>query len=207
MNSQALSFLLLLRNRESVVASMVRTAADIGSGLAESGEGGFAIVAVDERSGDNTLSHLSLLQARIPQLRILHDVARGRALQAAARAARGRHWIVLEDSVDPAAIRWGLWTVQAGTLAAMVPGELLVVDGTLARTDLGAFRGGLRAAQRTIERAVRAHHQRPALRPSEHGLAGRAGAVVLRLLGRDATRAPIPDPALLTRGGGEPAKG
>ncbi|MFY0537308.1 site-2 protease family protein [Nannocystis pusilla] len=118
----SLSVILLLRNREPAMTQMVRRAVDVVRSLAAKGRP-FELLAVDQTSVDNTLSLLSVLHARIPELRILQDVRQGMAVIEAARAARGDRWLLVDRVVDPQLMTWGLNQLESGKRAAIVPGR------------------------------------------------------------------------------------
>ncbi|MCA9716076.1 MAG: hypothetical protein KC468_15460 [Myxococcales bacterium] len=169
----ALSVILTLRNHEPVVVNMVRGAVTVAASVAD--EGGFEVLALDERSGDNTLSHLSVLHGQIPQLRTLQDLAPGSAIRRAAEVARGSCWVILDRPVEGSLIEWATSMVVGDRPAAIVPGEVLAVEAEIGRGCLRQLRGGLVSAQRAVERAVRARGQRPAWSPApDRGLAERA---------------------------------
>src|SRR6185503_19105626 len=87
----------------------------------------FEVLALDERSGDNTASVLSVLHGQVPYLRTLQDLDRGTAIRSASRVARGDVWLVLDRPVDPELAGWAVAQVLGGRRAAIVPGEILVV--------------------------------------------------------------------------------
>ena len=177
-----LSVLLILRDLEPMVARMVRSA----SLLAAAHVGPqHEIVALDELSGDNTLSVLSLLHASVPELRTLQNLAPGTALQEGARVARGAVWLILDRPTDPELMRWALREVREhGKAAALVPGEVLAIDAPTGATLLADLRGGLVSAQRAVERALR-RQGTLATRPApDRGLKERALLFVRGRLGR-----------------------
>lgn len=179
-----LSILLVLRDLEPAVAGMVRDVADLAAALP--GPPSVEILALDEQSGDNTLSVLSILHSRVPELRTLQDIARGHALQLGARVARGRTWLCLDHPVPPELLRWALRQVhEHGLPAALVPGEVLAVTARVGAEALPGLRGGLSAAQTTIERALRRRGDTPAWRPAPHrGVTERALHYLRARLGR-----------------------
>ncbi len=156
---------------------MVRGAVALAGALAEADADTlpFEILALDERSGDNTLSHLSVLHGQIPQLRIFQDIAPGQAIRRAVEVARGACWVVLDRPVELSLVEWAASMVTCERLAAIVPGEVLAVDAEVGRQALRSLRGGLVSAQRAVERAVRERGQRPAWSPApDRGIAERA---------------------------------
>lgn len=170
----ALSVILLLRNREPAVTQMVRRAVDTVRG-ARSTPPPFEVLALDQTSVDNTLSLLSILHARLPELRILQDVRQGMALIEAARAARGERWLLVDRLVDPDLMTWGIRQLDAGKRAAIVPGEILAVEARLGASVLGNLTGGLVSAQQAVEHELVARGQRPAWCPApDRGVAERA---------------------------------
>lgn len=178
-----LTVILLLRNREPAVTQMVRRAVEAVRGASPRAPK-FELLALDQTSVDNTLSLLSVLHARLPELRILQDVRQGMAVIEAARAARGEKWLVVDRLVDPELMTWGLRQLDAGKRAAIVPGEILAVDARLGAQVLGNLTGGLVSAQQAVEQAMSARGQRPAWSPApDRGVAERALLFVRRRLG------------------------
>jgi hypothetical protein len=180
--SPAISVFLLLRDLEPTVARLVRSANVAAASIGAECE----ILALDERSGDNTLSVLSLLHRTIPALRTFQDLPRGGALQEGARVARGAVWLILDHPVeDPELMRWALREVlEHGKAAAIVPGEVLAIDAATGATVLAALRGGLVSAQRAVAAAL-VNQGTLARRPApDQGLAGRALLFVRGRLGR-----------------------
>jgi len=185
-----LTILLLLHDLEAAVASMVRDARELGVALA--GDTGFEILALDERSGDNTLSYLSILHAQVPELRTHQDLARGAGLSQGAKVARGRRWLILDRPVSAELLRWAVLQVrEQGHPAAIVPGEVLAVTASTGTAALYDLRGGLSSAQRAVEHTLerergrgRGETHRAAWRPApDHGVARRAILYVRRRLG------------------------
>lgn len=177
-----LSILLVLRDIEPMVARMVRSASLLAGPLVGPAH---EIVALDEHSGDNTLSVLSLLHGAIPELRTLQNVAPGAAIQQAARVARGAVWLIIDHPADPELMRWALREVREhGKVAAIVPGEVMAIDAPTGATLLADLKGGLVSAQNVVERALR-RQGTLATRPAPgRGLAGRALLFVRGRLGR-----------------------
>jgi hypothetical protein len=166
-----LSVVLMLRNREPAVARMVRRAAELGRG----GPGSFEVLALDEHSGDNTLSLLSVLHAKVPELRTMQEVREGTAVAEASRMARGERWLLLDRLVEPELLRWGVRQLAAGHRAAVVPGEILAVEARLGAHVLGQLYGGLVSAQQAVERELESRGGHVAWRPApDRGLAERA---------------------------------
>ncbi len=145
-----LSIILAVRDQEPMVAPLVACAETIGTASPVS----FEILALDESSGDNTLSVLSVLHSRTPQLRTLQDLDVGRGLARGSRVARGVVWLILDHPVDPGLATWAVAQVRSGQHAAIVPGELLAVTRTLGTDALRTVLGGLMAAQDAVERMV-----------------------------------------------------
>ncbi len=172
--SVQLSVILLLRDREAAVAAMVREAVEAARGVVGV-QDGFEVLAVDELSGDNTLSRLSVLQAKVPQLRTIQEVREGTAVAQAARTARGAQWLFLDREVEPELLLWGLRQLSVGQRAAFVPGEILAVEARLGAHVLANLHGGLVSAQHTVARELSARGGRPATRPApDRGLTERA---------------------------------
>jgi len=178
-----LSILLLLHDLEPVVAGMVRDARELAGALAE--DRGFEILALDERSGDNTLSFLSILHAQVPELRTLQDLSRGAGISQGAKVARGRRWLILDRPVNPELLRWALLQLRdQGHPAAIVPGEVLAVTASTGAATLYDLRGGLVSAQRAVEQNLsRSGGAKAAWRPApDQGVARRALLYVRRRL-------------------------
>jgi hypothetical protein len=145
----------------------------------------YELIALDESSRDNTLSVLSILHARLPQLRTLQGLDPGTAVMRAARSAQGRVWLIVDA---PFAAEHGLWAARqvfCGDPAAMVPGEVLAVHRNLGQAALGWLGGGLVSAQHEVERLLAAHDLRPAWSPPhQRALRDRARLFVRGRLGR-----------------------
>jgi hypothetical protein len=200
------SLILVLRDQEAETAAAVRSAARIPErvvlpegrvvqrvvlpeGRVVLPEGRDAleteILALDQRSGDNTLSVLSLLHGQIPSLRTLQDVEPGQALRRAARMARGAVWLVMDRPLDPELGAWGVGQVLRGHRAAIIPGEMLVVDEALGITVLPRLPGGLVSAQQAVTRHLRGLSLAPVWSPpSKKGAVQRARLFVRGQLGR-----------------------
>ena len=126
----------------------------------------FEILAMDERSRDNTLAVLSLLSGRIDELQAFQDIPRGTAIMRASRLASGKTWLILDHNVDLELARWATSEVMRGHRAATVPGQLLALEGELAEAHLAWIRGGLVASQREIKRALAQRGERPLRHPN-----------------------------------------
>ncbi len=163
-----MSVILRLSDAEPYVARLVKGLAQMGRTLdAKHGgvAGRFEILAMDERSRDNTLSVLSLLSNRIPELQSFQDVPRGTAIMRASRLAQGRAWLILEHDADLELARWAVHEVLAGHKAATVAGELLAVEREFAAANLGWMRGGLLTAQREVRKGLARRGERPLRHP------------------------------------------
>ncbi|MEX1367535.1 MAG: hypothetical protein AB1Z98_30685 [Nannocystaceae bacterium] len=182
------SLILPLRDQESQTASTVRAAASIAQRIplpAGFDSLGTEIIALDQRSGDNTLSVLSLLHGKISSLRTVQDVEPGQAIRRAVRLARGRVWLVMDSPLDPELGAWGISQVLGGHRAAIIPGEMLAVDQPLAVTTLPRLSGGLVSAQQAVTRHLRGQNVLPVWSPpSRSGAAHRARLFVRGQLGR-----------------------
>lgn len=182
------SLILPLRDQESETASAVRTASQIARfvSLPEGrGELSVEILALDQRSGDNTLSVLSVLHGQIPSLRTLQDVEPGQAIRRATRVARGTVWLVMDRPLDPELGAWGVGQVLRGHRAAIIPGEMLVVDQPLGITVLPRLPGGLVSAQQAVTRHLRGQNLQPVWSPpSRKGPVQKARLFVRGHLGR-----------------------
>lgn len=182
------SLILPLRDQEAQTAATVRTAQEIAQRVSlpeERTSLEAEILALDQRSGDNTLSVLTLLHGQIPGLRTLQDVEPGRAIRRATKVARGSVWMVLDRPLDPELGAWGVSQVIRGHRAAIIPGEMLVVDQPLGVTVLPRVAGGLVSAQQAITRHLRGQNLQPVWSPpSKRGAAHRARLFVRGQLGR-----------------------
>lgn len=182
------SVIVPLRNREHEVASTIRAAADITQHV-RSPEGGtpeiaLEILALDERSGDNTLSVLSVLHGQIPGLRTIKDVVLGTSLRRASKIARGDVWVVLDHAISPASAAWALNEVLRGARAAVIPGEVLAMEGRLGLRLLAESRGGLIAAQREVVRFLRKRGEHAVVSEPDQGRKPRVRALLRRGLAR-----------------------
>lgn len=179
----SLSVIVVLHEQETAVARIVRGALQTAR-EALGPDGSLELIAVDERSGDNTLSHLSILQHKLPELRVLEAPKRGRGIQVAARVARGKTWIIVDHNVDPKILRWGIESLRKGHRAAVVPGEVLVVDAKLGH-GLSKLRGGLVAAERAVARVLEREGLKPAWGSGpRRGLKQRASLMLRRSVGQ-----------------------
>lgn len=163
-----ISIILPVRDEENTVAALVRCAAGVDEHVRfpeERSPPTFEILAIDERSGDNTLAVLSVLHGQLPNLRTLQDVEIGRAIRRASRVARGIAWLVLDHAIDPTLAGWALSQVLSGQRAAIVPGELLAVDRAAGSEALRNLTGGLVSAQYAVVRHLRARGEAAAFSP------------------------------------------
>lgn len=163
-----LSIILSLHDAEPYLARLVKNLVQMTDALeTEDGEPlRFEILALDERSRDNTLAVLSLLAGRIDQLQAFQDIPPGTAIMRSSRLARGRTWLILDSEIDIELARWATQEVMRGHRAAMVPGQILAVDSNMAETALGWIRGGLIAAQREVKRGLARHGERALRHPA-----------------------------------------
>lgn len=199
--SLALTIALCLRDDEARLADMTKASVEVAETLAREFAAGewrdetceqgmsegldYELLALDESSRDNTLSVLSILHAKLPQLRSIQDLAPGTAVLRAARAALGRVWLFVDAPFDPQHGLWATRQVFCGDGAALVPGEVLAVRRNLGQAALGWHAGGLVGAQREIERMLAGHGQRPAWsRPRERELRSSARLFARGQLGR-----------------------
>jgi glycosyltransferase involved in cell wall biosynthesis len=179
------------RDVERSVAAMVRCAVKI-EDLVErpddrpgAGPLVFEHIALDERSGDNTLSVLSVLHGQIPNLRTLQDLTPGSSVRRAAAVARGDTWLFIDHPVDPELAAWGVSQVLRGQRAAVVPGEILAVDRHVGGEVLSRLAGGLVSAQNAVVRYLRARDEQPAWSPPpQRSTVARARLLVRGSLGR-----------------------
>ena len=145
----------------------------------------FELIALDESSRDNTLSVLSILHARLPQLRTIQGLAPGTAVMRAARTGEGRVWLLVDAPFDAEHGLWAARQVFCGDQAAIVPGEVLAVHRNLGQAALGWLTGGLVSAQHEVENMLESHGQRPAWSPArERGFRDRAKLFVRGQLSR-----------------------
>lgn len=210
--SLALTIALCLRDDEARLADMVKAAVEVADTLASEHAAGewsdgtrekdfsaslppepgrpaevldYELLALDESSRDNTPSVLSILHAKLPQLRSIQDLAPGTAVMAAARSALGRAWLIVDAPFEPQHALWATRQVFCGDPAALVPGEVLAVRRNLGQAALGWHAGGLVGAQREVERLLAGHGQQPAWSPPrERALRSSAKLFARSQLGR-----------------------
>ncbi len=167
------SVLLPLHDAEATVAALVREAAAIADAVGgrpgSERVRGVEILALDERSGDNTASMLSVLHGQHPSLRTLQDLEPGSALRAAAKVARGDVWLVFDHAIDLDLAAWAVTSVYAGQPAAIVPGVVLALGRALGTTCFKRLDGGLVTAQRSVARQLRREGRAPAFSPAPRG--------------------------------------
>jgi glycosyltransferase involved in cell wall biosynthesis len=163
-----LSIVLSLHDAEPYLARLVKGLVSMTESLASEQEGAleFEVLAMDERSRDNTLAILSLLSGRIDELQAFQDIPQGTAIMRASRLASGKTWLVLDHDVDLDLARWATSEVMRGHRAASVSGQLLALEGELAEANLAWIRGGLVAAQREIKRALAQRDERMLRHPN-----------------------------------------
>ncbi|HET6581887.1 MAG TPA: hypothetical protein VFG69_00545 [Nannocystaceae bacterium] len=175
-----ISVMLPVRDAEASVAPLVRSAVAVRERVLARETGrerplAFELLALDERSGDNTASVLSVLHGQVPYLRTLQDLDRGAAIRSASRVARGDVWLVIDRPVDAELAGWAVAQVLGGRRAAIVPGEILVVHRSVGVAVLRELAGGLATAQRLVTRHLRHSGESPAFSPpDENGRVGRA---------------------------------
>ncbi|EDM80167.1 hypothetical protein PPSIR1_35992 [Plesiocystis pacifica SIR-1] len=206
-----LSIALCLRDDETRLPEMARAAAEVASSLAAELEAGewrdtttppqrgereeatisgdlplrHELLALDEGSRDNTLSVLSILHRKLPELRSIQDLPRGTAVRQLARTARGRVWLIVDAPFEVDRALWAARQVFCGDPAALIPGEVLAVGRNLGQAALGWHRGGLVSAQREVQAMLDSHGQHAAWSPPrDHGLRQRATLFVRGRLGR-----------------------
>jgi len=141
---------------------------------------GLELLALDQRSGDNTLSVLSVLREQLKGLRTVKDVSQGSALRYASQIARGDVWLVVDRPIDPELAGWAVSEVLGGKRAALVHGELLAMDRQLGLQILGRLRGGLVAAQNAVQRRLNTERHQLAIRTPTGGGALRKAQLLLR---------------------------
>lgn len=174
------SIILPVRDQENTVASLVRAAVRVEEFVDARGEEVTSeILALDERSGDNTLSVLSVLHGQIKNLRTLQDVEPGSGIRRAAKVARGEAWLVLDHAIDADLAGWAVTQVFRGQRAAFVPGELLAVDRKLGG-QLQRHTGGLVSAQNRLRKYLKATGEPSAFSPAPDGSAKARAKRLLR---------------------------
>jgi hypothetical protein len=199
--SLALTIALCLRDDEVRLADMAKAAVTVAEALvrehasgewrdttreqSRAGDLDYEILALDESSRDNTLSVLSILHAKLPQLRTVQGLTPGTAVMTAARSALGRVWLLADAPFDSQRGLWATRQVFCGDPAALVPGEVLAVRRNLGQTALGWLPGGLVGAQREVERLLASYGQQPAWSPPrERALRSSAKLFARAQLGR-----------------------
>lgn len=177
-----LSIIIPVRDMEAEVAATVRVAAAVrGHVRAQRDEAlDIEILVLDERSGDNTLSVLSVLHAQIDNLRTVQDLDIGSSIQRGARVARGRIWLLVDHPVDPRLCGWAVSQVLSGHRAALIPGELLAVNRHIGNEVLRNLPGGLVSAQDAVVRYLRARDDRPAFSPAPNRTARHRARLLVR---------------------------
>jgi hypothetical protein len=153
-----LSLILALHESESRLAAATANARRLGHEICESSEDSpprWEILACDQHSHDNTLSALSLLQGKIPELRTIPEIDRGRAIARGARLARGRWWLFSEDGLDFDLAHWAIESLRHGCAFALAPSRVLAVTAELGQRALLTHRGGLVSAQRRCQEVAR----------------------------------------------------
>jgi len=176
----AVSVLLLLRDAETWVVATIRAAVEA---LGDA-SGRVEIVAIDQCSGDNTLSALSVLYGQFRDLRILQDVTPGTALAHGLDAARGEVVLVCDAPVSGSELAWTWDRMKAGTRVAIVPGRVLGFRRTDGHAWLAGRDGGLVAAESRLR--LRVGGRPPELRIAEYeaGIVDRVERLVRGGLGR-----------------------
>jgi glycosyltransferase involved in cell wall biosynthesis len=199
--SLALTIALCLRDDEARLADMAKAAVEVAETLARELAAGewcddtreqaisvdldYELLALDESSRDNTLSVLSILHAKLPQLRSIQDLAPGTAVLRAARAAQGRVWLIADAPFEPQQGLWATRQVFCGDRAALVPGEVLAIRRNLGQAALGWHAGGLVGAQREVERLLAGQGRQAAWsHPRERALRSSARLFARGQLGR-----------------------
>ena len=173
-----LSLLIASRDLEADLPRLVKQLLVVGQVARapgrEPGELAFEILALDERSRDNSLSVLAMLQTQIAQLAVFDDIPPGTAIREGVAKSRGRTLLIVDSCVDP---EYGVWECEAvlgGQVAATVPGELLAVDRDLAHRALRRLTGGLMRGQRAVRKTLEETGRSPAFAPANvHGLRAR----------------------------------
>ena len=123
-----LSALVVCRDDDETVGHAVRRLATHLDGLGLA----YEILALDEGSGDNTLSLLALLRREIPHLEVLPGVGRGRGFVRGAAVARGRSLLLLDGRSDAplAALGFALQRLGGGDDAVVIAGRYVVLHRT-----------------------------------------------------------------------------
>jgi glycosyltransferase involved in cell wall biosynthesis len=179
-----ISAVLPVRNAESAVAKLVETvfgALDYihpikGREPLDLAE----VIALDERSDDNTLSALTILHGRFPQLRTIQDIEPGTAIRVGAKVARGELWLALDHPIDPDRAAWAIDNVLRGYRAAIIVGEVLAVQAEIGRLVLPHCPGGLVSAQAAITRELQRSDHQAAWAPPQTGSARDRLRLVMR---------------------------
>lgn len=200
--SLALTIALCLRDDEARLPDMVRAGLEVATRLADEYAAGewhdatlhaqpdaraleFELLALDESSRDNSLSVLTILHAKIPELITVSDLPPASAIMRAARTASGRVWLIADAPFEVDHALWASRQVFCGDRAALVPGELLAIERKLGQATLGWLRGGLAGAQREVERMLAAQGQQGAWSPARsQGVRERARLFVRARLGQ-----------------------
>jgi Glycosyl transferase family 2 len=125
-----ISVVLAIRNDEETVGHQVRAVAAHLRGLGRT----FEIVAVNDGSRDNSLSIVSLLAPRIPELRLVSSNVSGRAFLRGTSEAKGSIVVLMEGgrTVSLAPLGWALSRLEAGREAVILRGRYIVARRLLA---------------------------------------------------------------------------
>jgi hypothetical protein len=118
----------------------------------------FEVLAVDERSGDNSLALLALLQRQFPELHVLAGANAGEGFGRGVAAARGRSLLLVDPRRDPqlGPLQWALGRIEAGRDAVLLKGRYVVARRLPTWTALSQSRGRGEDFERAFARKARA---------------------------------------------------
>jgi len=141
----------------------------------------FEIIAVNDGSADNSVAVLSLLAARMPELRVIGRDHHGRAFARGAIDAQGATLVLMAggDTSPLSPLAWALGRLGAGRDAVLLRGRYIVARRMAALRVLERASGSFPAFERAFERRARASElcvvgTRPKARPGVLGLVGGA---------------------------------
>ena len=125
-----ISVVLAVRDDEETVGHQLRAVASHMRSLRRS----FEIVVVNDGSRDNSLSIARLLEAQVPELRLITRNSAGRAFLRGAAEAHGAILVLLEGqrAVSLAPLGWALSRLAAGREAVILRGRYIVAKRLLA---------------------------------------------------------------------------
>lgn len=144
------SLVLAVSDAEDCVGSDIRTFAQHMSRLGRS----FEIVAVNEGSCDNSLAVLRLLEAQIPQLRVIYRDVSGRAFVRGMAEAQGQVVILASTEQRPltwAPLGWAMGRLESGRDAVVLRNRYVVARRLPCLPAVARARGASLSFERRFE--------------------------------------------------------